>query len=125
MDRLTSKQLKQLLDFLRGSYVCHDQEAFVTHLVQRIATVIRSDASSYAEFDLRSGRVLEEASRIEPSDIKFPGSRQIFAQHISEYLIATTTSGRATAPPSRSRTSLPALSFAGSGSTTSRFAGWG
>jgi len=88
MDRLTSKQLKQLLDFLRAGYACHDQEAFSTHLLGGVPTLIHSDATTYFEIDPRTGRVLD-ASRVDPSHRELPETRQIFAQHSSEYPILT------------------------------------
>jgi DNA-binding CsgD family transcriptional regulator len=85
MDRLTSKQLKQLLDFLRAGYACHDQEAFVTHLLGGISTLIPAEATSYSEVDLRTGWVGE--IRIMPAEVAFPGHRDIFTAHMTEHPI--------------------------------------
>jgi DNA-binding CsgD family transcriptional regulator len=82
MDRLTSKQLRKFLNFLRGSYACHDQEAVVTHLIRGISRLIPSEVTAYAEVDLGSGRLLE-TSRVEPADADFPGNRQIFERHMA------------------------------------------
>jgi DNA-binding CsgD family transcriptional regulator len=88
MARLTSKQLKQLLDFLRVGYACHDQEAFVTHLICEISKLIPSEVTSYSEIDLRTGPV-EDRTKVTPADVRFPGDRQIFEEHLSEHPILT------------------------------------
>lgn len=87
MDRLTSKQLRDLLDFLREGYACHDQEVFITHLLDGIPTLIPSEITGYNELHLESGRALE-ATRIEPSTAKFPEYWQIFEQHLPEHPFA-------------------------------------
>jgi len=88
VDRLTSKQLRKLLDFLRNSYACHDQEAFVTHLICEISKLIPSEVTSYSEIDLRTGPV-ENRTKVMPADVRFPGDRQIFEEHLSEHPILT------------------------------------
>lgn len=88
MDRLTSKQLRDLLDFLRAGYTCHDQEAFVTHLLSGISTLIPSEVTSYTEIDLRTGPV-EASTRVMPIDARFPEDREIFAAHMAEHPIVT------------------------------------
>lgn len=55
MDRLTSKQFKPLLDFLRAGYACHDQEVFVTHLLGGLSTLIPSEFTGYTEINHRTG----------------------------------------------------------------------
>lgn len=88
MDRLTPKQLRDLLDFLRAGYTCHDQEAFVTHLLSGISTLIPSEVTSYTEIDLRTGPV-EASTRVMPADARFPEDREIFATHMAEHPIVT------------------------------------
>lgn len=88
MDRLTSKQLRDLLDFLRAGYACHDQESFITHLLVGVQPLIPSEITGYNELHLEDGRALE-ATRIEPSTAKFPEYWQIFEQYLPEHPFAT------------------------------------
>jgi DNA-binding CsgD family transcriptional regulator len=87
MDRLTSKQLRDLLDFLRAGYACHEQEAFITHLLSGLSTLIPSEVTSYGEVDLRTGWVGDIS--ITPAEAGFSGHRDIFAAHMAEHPIPT------------------------------------
>jgi DNA-binding CsgD family transcriptional regulator len=88
MDRLTSKQLRQLLDFLRAGYACHDQETFVTHLLGGVPTLIPAETTSYTEIDLRTGRV-GDSTRLTPVAPRFPGDQQIYEAYLPEHPVFT------------------------------------
>src|SRR5574337_1303617 len=82
MDRLTWRQLKQLLNFLRAGYACSDSETFITHLLSGIPTLIPAEITSYTEFNPS-----ERQSRlwlIEPTDAATQEDRRIFEAHIHE-----------------------------------------
>lgn len=83
MERLTQQQLQTLLEFVRGCYACHDQEAFIRYLLHRISTLIPAESTSYAEISLESGKLLD-ATRVEPAHVEFPEARQIFKHYFLE-----------------------------------------
>ena len=73
---------------MRGSYACHDQEAFVTHLLGGIPTVVPAEVTSYGELDCRAGQV-EDGTQVMPADARFPGDGQIFGEHVPEHPLLT------------------------------------
>lgn len=87
MDRLTSTQLRDLLDFVRAGYACQEQEAFVTHLLSGLSTLIPTEFTGYTEFDNRFGWMGE--IRTMPVELAFPGHRDVFLAHIAEHPIPT------------------------------------
>lgn len=88
MERLTQQQLQALLDFARNCYACRNHEAFVTHLIQAIPTLIPCEVIGYNEIDLVNGRALE-TTRVEPATVRFPGYWQVFEQYLPEHPFAT------------------------------------
>lgn len=87
MDRLTSKQLRGLLDFLRAGYACREQVAFVTHLLGGLSTLIPTEFTGYTEIDHRTGWVGD--IRTIPVEVEPPGLREVFLARIAEHPIPT------------------------------------
>ena len=56
MERLRSKDAKQVLKFLRDLYALREKNAFTSHLVSSLPSLIQADAYTYNEMDQAHGQ---------------------------------------------------------------------
>ena len=55
MERLRSKDARQVLNFLRDLYSLREKDTFTSHLVSRLPDLIQADAYTYNEMDQARG----------------------------------------------------------------------
>lgn len=83
MERLTQRDLRALLQCLRGLYAQLDMEGFTTQIFSTLPKIIPSEITSYNEFNPRRGRA---HTVVEPADaLSFPDAMQIFEHHMHEH----------------------------------------
>jgi DNA-binding CsgD family transcriptional regulator len=89
VERLTRRDLRHLLEFVRDLYASHDLDGLSTYALRRLPALVASEITVYNELDPRRHRALW---REEPSVAAiFPDGRQVFEQHMGEHpLIAHT-----------------------------------
>jgi hypothetical protein len=80
---LTGRDLRAVLDILRGSYGCLDAELFASRVMAALDGLIPSDLASFNDVDPRTWR-FRAVVRPAGAD-EFPGNRAIFARHLSEH----------------------------------------
>ncbi len=82
MERLTQQELQALLEFVRDCYAWRNREAFVTHLLKTLPTLVPADIISCTELSLseRQGRL----RLIEPVDAATCEDPRIFEAHAGE-----------------------------------------
>jgi len=56
MERLRSKDTRQVLKFLRDLYALREKDAFTSHLVSTLPSLIRAEAYTYNEMDHARGQ---------------------------------------------------------------------
>ena len=82
MDRLPRRDLRSLDEFLRECYAIRNLQAFPHHILSGLPKLVRSEITTYNEFDSRRARV----TRLwDPPDADFPDSKKIFERHIREH----------------------------------------
>jgi DNA-binding CsgD family transcriptional regulator len=82
MERLRQRDLRALLAFVEELYAIRDSRAFATHLTAALPTVVPAEVTAYNEIN-RQRRRIEVV--MHPADADFPGSMQIFTQHMGEH----------------------------------------
>lgn len=98
MTRLTSRDLRALLDVVHTLYTCHDLQAFPAQLFATLPQVVPSEITSYNEVNPPQHRLAWLADP--PGSLEFPDSKPIFEAHMSEHpLITYYHSSRTTTEP--------------------------
>jgi DNA-binding CsgD family transcriptional regulator len=82
VERLSRKELSALLEFLQATYALRDKEAFISHVLTALRTLIPSDITSYTE--LNSETRQSSLWLVEPSDAATSEDQRIFEQYASE-----------------------------------------
>jgi hypothetical protein len=80
MERLRSRDLRNLLAFLRDLYTLRTQGAFMAHVVPALRRVIPADRSAYSDMDLRRRAIVDVTDPPLPK-----ASRPVFARHMREH----------------------------------------
>jgi DNA-binding CsgD family transcriptional regulator len=83
LERLATRDLRTLLDFLRDVYAVQNLNDFLRHVVSGLGTVVPSDSTSYNEVNLRLQRNTFVADP--PDAFTFPDHQRIFQHHIPEH----------------------------------------
>ena len=83
MLRLRQHDLRSLLEFLRQAYAAQDLNAFRTHVVRGIATLVPSDITAYNEVNLRTQH--NEVVYDRPDAMSLPDGERIFDRYIPEH----------------------------------------
>lgn len=83
MERLTNKELRALLQFLRECYDICDLDTFAHRVISRLPKIVPSEITSYNEVNPRRKRirVTFNPSNIDPS----PDARKFFDLHMPEH----------------------------------------
>lgn len=81
MVRLTSRDLRAGLTFLRETYALRDLDAFAHHMIAGLPALVGSDYTSYNEVDVRAGR---NRGIVNPPQVE-PRLQETFNRHISEH----------------------------------------
>jgi DNA-binding CsgD family transcriptional regulator len=83
MDRLTQRDLRHLLEFVRGLYREHDLDGLGTYVLRQLPRLVASDITVYNELDPRRRRA---TWREEPSVAAFfPDARRVFERHMGDH----------------------------------------
>jgi hypothetical protein len=80
MERLRSRDLRNLLAFLRDLYTLRTPGAFMAHVVPGLRRVIPADRSAYSDMDLRRRAIVDVTDPPLPK-----ASRPVFARHMREH----------------------------------------
>lgn len=81
MERLTKKDLRTLLEFIKESNGISDLDTFACHVISRLPKIVPSEITTYNEVNPRRRRI---SWVWEPSNVPFPEQR-IFEQHMHEH----------------------------------------
>ena len=81
MNRLSSRDLRSLLEFVHETYSVKDLDEFSRYVVEALPNLVRSEHTSYAEIDFRTRRVVRVSN---PRGPGFPGADQIFEERMHE-----------------------------------------
>src|SRR5207245_1779222 len=83
MERLETRDLRTLLDFLRETYAWQNRNGFVRYVTSRLSTIVPSESTSYNEVNLQLQR---NTALVDPPDaFTFPDHQRIFQRHIPEH----------------------------------------
>jgi len=83
MERLGTRDLGALLDFLQGIYAWQTRDALLRYVITRLPTIIQSESTSHNEINLR---LKQNVLLVDPPDyFVFPNHRKIFREHIHEH----------------------------------------
>ncbi len=82
MERLTQGDLCTLLKCLHEIYTYRDLGTFPAQLLSTLPQVVPSETTAYNEVNLRRRRII---GVMDPPEVKFPESEQVFARHIHEH----------------------------------------
>src|SRR2546426_4814938 len=79
MERLGTRDLRTLLDFLRETYAWQNRNGFVRYVTSRLSTIVPSESTSYNEVNLQLQR---NTALVDPPDaFTFPDRSE---EHTSE-----------------------------------------
>lgn len=87
MERVSRQELLALLEFFQATYAIRDTEAFMTHVLTALRTLIPAEITSYSELDLDQRQC--SLWLVEPSDAATPADQRIFEAHASEQPLIT------------------------------------
>ncbi len=82
MERASRQELLALLEFFQATYAIRDTEAFMTHVLSVLSTLIPAEITSYSELDLDQRQCT--LWLVEPSDAATPDDQRVFEAHASE-----------------------------------------
>jgi DNA-binding CsgD family transcriptional regulator len=83
IERLTSSDLRCVLDVLRDAYRLRNRDAFTVHMLHAATSVIPADIATYFSIDRRSWVFTSAATPRGADD--FPGSGDAFMRHVREH----------------------------------------
>lgn len=83
MERLTSRELRALLEFIRESYVTCDLDSFAQRVISRLPKLVPSEITTYNEVNPRRRRIgwVEHP----PAALDSPNTRGIFEHYIRDH----------------------------------------
>jgi DNA-binding CsgD family transcriptional regulator len=82
VERASRQELLALLEFFQATYAIRDTEAFTTHVLSALSTLIPAEITSYSELDLDQRQCT--LWLVEPSDAATPDDQRVFEAHASE-----------------------------------------
>ncbi len=83
MERLRTRDLRDVLAFLEGAYAAHDLDGLVQYIVRQLPTLVRSEITAYNEINPRRRRIVWWD---EPTLARvFPEGREIFQRHMADH----------------------------------------
>lgn len=87
MERLSRQELLALLEFFQATYAIRDTEAFMTHVLSALSTLIPAEITSYSELNLEQRQC--SLWLVEPADAATPEDQHIFEAHAGEQPLIT------------------------------------
>ena len=81
MERLTNRDLRALLEFLRQTYVILDFNSFVAHILKTLPSLVPSEVTSYNEMDVTNS-VSEDW--VEPAEVGAPAQLEAWERVMHE-----------------------------------------
>jgi DNA-binding CsgD family transcriptional regulator len=84
MSRLCARDFRGVLDVLAEVYAARSRDAFTQQVNAGLCRLIPSDSVGYNEINPRARRIRYV---VEPAEVNFPGSEQVFGRHMHEHPI--------------------------------------